>query len=76
MSFLIVLKQVKKEYPMGHTFVQALRGVNLRLQKGKYYSIIRPSGSWGWAKNKPNAAPATGRSGSGRAPGRRTIHRR
>ena len=45
MNTLIVLYDVKKEYQMGHTTVQALRGVNLSLQKGKYYSIVGPSGS-------------------------------
>ena len=45
MNTLIVLNNVKKEYLMGHTTVQALRGVNLSLQKGKYYSIVGPSGS-------------------------------
>ncbi len=45
MNTLIVLDNVKKEYPMGRTTVQALRGVNLSLQKGKYYSIVGPSGS-------------------------------
>jgi putative ABC transport system ATP-binding protein len=45
MNSLIVLNNVKKEYQMGHTTVQALRGVNLSLQKGKYYSIVGPSGS-------------------------------
>jgi len=45
MNSLIVLDEVKKEYPMGRTTVQALRGVNLTLQKGKFYSIVGPSGS-------------------------------
>jgi putative ABC transport system ATP-binding protein len=45
MDTLIVLNDVKKEYPMGHTTVQALRGVNLILQRGKYYAIVGPSGS-------------------------------
>jgi len=45
MNSLIVLNNVKKEYQMGHTTVHALRGVNLTLEKGGYYSIVGPSGS-------------------------------
>ena len=45
MNPLIVLNDVKKEYPMGRTTVRALRGVNLTLEKGGYYSIVGPSGS-------------------------------
>jgi len=45
MNPLIVLNDVKKEYPMGRTIVHALRGVSLALEKGRYYSIVGPSGS-------------------------------
>jgi putative ABC transport system ATP-binding protein len=45
MNTIIQLKNVKKEYPMGKTIVQALRGVDLALDQGKYYSIVGPSGS-------------------------------
>ena len=45
MNPMIMLHDVRKEYPMGRVIVQALRGVNLSLEKGKYYSIVGPSGS-------------------------------
>ena len=45
MNSLIQLKNVTKEYPMGKVTVQALRGVDLSLERGRYYSIVGPSGS-------------------------------
>jgi putative ABC transport system ATP-binding protein len=42
---IISLKDVRKEYKLGQSTVRALRGVNLELQQGGYYSIIGPSGS-------------------------------
>jgi putative ABC transport system ATP-binding protein len=42
---MITLSNVKKEYTLGQTKVSALRGVNLALEQGKYYSIVGPSGS-------------------------------
>jgi putative ABC transport system ATP-binding protein len=45
MNTIIKLNDVKKEYQMGKTNVQALRGVNLSLEQGRYYSIVGPSGS-------------------------------
>jgi putative ABC transport system ATP-binding protein len=45
MTNLISLQNIKKEYQLGETTVRALRGVDLELESGKYYSIIGPSGS-------------------------------
>ena len=45
MDTIITLTNVRKEYKMGKTTVEALRGVDLTLQRGGYYSVIGPSGS-------------------------------
>jgi putative ABC transport system ATP-binding protein len=45
MDTIVSLRDVRKEYHLGKTTVEALRGVNLELQRGGYYSIIGPSGS-------------------------------
>lgn len=42
---IINLENVKKDYPLGETVVHALRGVNLKVEKGDFFSIIGPSGS-------------------------------
>jgi putative ABC transport system ATP-binding protein len=45
MTSLILLTHVTKEYLMGRTVVHALRGVDMNLEAGRYYSIVGPSGS-------------------------------
>lgn len=45
MKTIIELRNITKNYQMGKTEVNALRGVNLVLQEGKYYSIVGSSGS-------------------------------
>jgi ABC-type lipoprotein export system ATPase subunit len=45
MTPIIQLNEVTKEYTLGKTRVQALRGVNLTLAQGKTYAIVGPSGS-------------------------------
>lgn len=42
---LIEFKSVTKIYGMGQAAVQALRGVNLRIEEGEFVSIMGPSGS-------------------------------
>lgn len=42
---LIEVKNAKKDYPLGKTIVHALRGVNLTVQAGDFFSIVGPSGS-------------------------------
>jgi putative ABC transport system ATP-binding protein len=42
---IISLRDVRKAYEMGETTVEALRGVDLELERGGYYSIVGPSGS-------------------------------
>jgi putative ABC transport system ATP-binding protein len=45
METIISLRGVTKEYMMGKTIVKALRGVDLDIEKGAFYSIVGPSGS-------------------------------
>jgi putative ABC transport system ATP-binding protein len=45
MTSLISLQNIKKEYQLGETTVRALRGIDLEIEQGKYYSVIGPSGS-------------------------------
>ena len=45
MTSLISLRNIKKEYQLGQTTVHALRGIDLEIERGVYYSIIGPSGS-------------------------------
>lgn len=45
MKTIISLRGVTKEYMMGKTVVKALRGVDLDIEKGVFYSIVGPSGS-------------------------------
>jgi putative ABC transport system ATP-binding protein len=42
---LVSLSDVRKTYRLGETEVQALRGVNLRLQPGEFTAIVGASGS-------------------------------
>jgi putative ABC transport system ATP-binding protein len=44
-STLIKLKQVRKEYTTGEVKFEALKGVNLLLDKGDYVALVGPSGS-------------------------------
>jgi len=45
MNPIVRLNNVTKEYALGKTTVQALRGVSLSLAQGKTYAIVGPSGS-------------------------------
>ncbi len=45
MSAIISIQDVVKEYSLGATVVQALRGVSLGIDKGEFVSIAGPSGS-------------------------------
>jgi putative ABC transport system ATP-binding protein len=41
----IIVKDVKKDYPLGNTKVQALRGIDLKVNRGDFLSIVGSSGS-------------------------------
>lgn len=45
MNAIVSIRDVVKEYELGQTVVQALRGVSLEVQKGEFLSIAGPSGS-------------------------------
>lgn len=45
MSAIVSIRDVVKEYELGKTVVQALRGVSLEVLKGEFLSIAGPSGS-------------------------------
>ena len=45
MQRVIDLKGITKDYPIGTQVVQALRGVDLNVDKGEYVAIMGPSGS-------------------------------
>jgi putative ABC transport system ATP-binding protein len=42
---IIRLKNVHREYLMGHTMIHAVNGVSLEINKGEFVAIIGPSGS-------------------------------
>lgn len=42
---IIEMHDIKKNYPLGETVVQALRGIDLTVEEGGFISIIGPSGS-------------------------------
>jgi len=44
-SPIVELKQVTKDYPLGKLTVKALRGVDLRINRGEFTVIMGPSGS-------------------------------
>ncbi len=41
----IVTRELKKDYPLGKTLVSALRGVDVRVEKGEYLCVAGPSGA-------------------------------
>lgn len=45
MSALVDIRGVTKDYPLGKTVVQALRGIDLTIEQGEFTAIAGPSGS-------------------------------
>lgn len=45
MSALIELKEISKRYLLGDTYIQALKNVNLTINKGEFAAIVGASGS-------------------------------
>ena len=42
---IVELEAVRKEFPLGHTVVTALRGITLSIRRGEFAAIAGPSGS-------------------------------
>ena len=42
---IIEMRAVKKDYPLGKTTVHALKGIDLTVKEGDFFSIVGPSGS-------------------------------
>jgi putative ABC transport system ATP-binding protein len=42
---VIEIDGITKEYQMGHTLIQALRGIDLVICRNEYLAIMGPSGS-------------------------------
>ena len=45
MSAIVDIRGVTKDYPLGKTVVQALRGIDLTIDQGEFTAIAGPSGS-------------------------------
>jgi len=45
MSAIVDIRGVTKDYPLGKTVVQALRGIDLSIEQGEFTAIAGPSGS-------------------------------
>ena len=45
MNDIVEIRGVEKDYPLGNLVVQALRGVDLTIQRGEFTTIAGPSGS-------------------------------
>lgn len=45
MSAIVDIRGVTKDYPLGKTVVQALRGIDLSIDRGEFTAIAGPSGS-------------------------------
>lgn len=45
MAPIVELENVDKDYPLGNTVVEALRGVDLAIRRGEFTTIAGPSGS-------------------------------
>ena len=45
MDAIVDIRHVFKEYPLGKTVVQALRGIDLTIERGEFTAIAGPSGS-------------------------------
>ena len=44
-TYVVEAVNLKKRYQMGKVYVEALKGVNLKVRRGEFLAIMGPSGS-------------------------------
>ena len=45
MSKVIELRNITRDFPLGHEIIKVLKGINLEIERGEYVAFMGPSGS-------------------------------
>ena len=45
MSKVIELRNITRDFPLGHEIIKVLKGINLDIDRGEYVAFMGPSGS-------------------------------